>query len=202
MTKFLVIIYFLENFDTSSWYFMASSLRRKHFICSTISGIVINESCLILKPIFEYNKFSMAYLRRIFFLGLLITTAQFSNAQSKVNFITKGNLRTVFDVAKAQNKKVFLEVYAPDCHLCSALEPAFTNSTVAKYYNENFISYKMDMYNMETQAFLKKQKVTMSATPTLLFYNSDVKIIYQVTLTEQRLTADALLEEAKKALSK
>ena len=144
----------------------------------------------------------MASFKRILFLFVftLCFTAIF--AQAKVNFITEGNLRTVFDLAKAQHKKVFLEVYSPDCHICQALEPSFSNAEVAKYFNANFISYRLDANKMETLAFLQKQKVYIQSTPTLLFYNADVKIIYQSTLTEQNISAETLLSEAKKAMVK
>jgi thiol:disulfide interchange protein len=54
-----------------------------------------------------------------------ILLSNLSHAQQKVNFLTQGNLRTVFELAKAQNKKVFLEVYAHDCHVCQTFEPVF-----------------------------------------------------------------------------
>lgn len=132
----------------------------------------------------------------------LVMIAGICSAQAKVNFITQGNLRTAFELAKSQHKKVFLEVYSPDCHICQALEPAFSNSEVAKLYNLHFISYRLDANNIETHAFLQKQKIYITTTPTLLFYDEDVKIIYQVTLSEKQTSADVLLEEAKKAIKK
>ena len=133
------------------------------------------------------------------FVVLLCTK---SIAQQKINFITNGNLRTVFNLAKAQNKKVFLEVYSPDCHICQEFEPTFTNAKVAKYYNDHFISYRLDLNFVETHAFLQKQKVTILTTPTFLFYNADVKLLYQVTMTEEQNSADAMLKQAAKALTK
>ena len=142
----------------------------------------------------------MQQLKATSLFVLMILASIIANAQSGVTFLANGNLRAVFENAKAEKKLVFLEVYAPDCSHCLQLEAAFKDAKVAKFYNEHFTSYKMDMYKVETQAFLQKQKVYVSTTPTLLFYNADVKIIYQVTLTESRLTAAALLEEAKKVV--
>ena len=48
-------------------------------------------------------------------------------------------------MAKAQNKPVFLEVYAPTCHVCSAFKPTFENPQVGAVYNRNFVSYKLDI---------------------------------------------------------
>ena len=131
----------------------------------------------------------------------LVMIVNTCSAQTKVNFVTQGNLRTVFNLAKSQHKKVFLEVYSPDCHICQALEPSFSNTEVAKYYNGNFISYRLDANNIETQAFLQKQKVYITTTPTILFYDENVKIVYQVTLSENNISAETLLKEAKKAVA-
>ncbi len=123
------------------------------------------------------------------------------NAQ-QVNFITKGNLRTVFDLAKAQNKKVFLEVYSPDCHTCQLFDPVFKDRKVAQYFNAHFISYRLSADVIETHAFLQKQKVSVVSTPTFLFYNADVKLIYEVALTDKQNTAEIVLQQARKALAK
>jgi len=133
----------------------------------------------------------------LFFL-LFVSAAAF--AQNKVNFVTQGNLRTVFDLAKAQHKKVFLEVYAPDCHTCATFEPVFENAEVAKYYNEHFICYKLDMYKLETQAFVQKQQLKIKTTPTFLFYDENVKFIYMAALKDGQNTAAIVIAEAKKAV--
>ena len=44
------------------------------------------------------------------FACLLFFVMACAAGYGQINFITNGNLRTVFDVAKAQHKKVFLEV--------------------------------------------------------------------------------------------
>jgi thioredoxin-related protein len=137
------------------------------------------------------------YLCLLFFVieGTVCRTQQ-------VNFITNGNLRTVFNLAKAQNKKVFLEVYSPDCHTCQLFEIVFRDQKVAQYFNDHFISYKLDVNFIETHAFLQKQKVTVVSTPTFLFYNADVKLIYEVALTEKQNIPKIVLNEAEKALAK
>jgi thioredoxin-related protein len=144
----------------------------------------------------------MNKLKKSLFIFLFTVAYTLCYAQSKVNFITQGNLRTAFNLAKAQHKKVFLEVYSSDCHICQALEPAFSNIEVAKYYNLHFVSYRLNANKIETHAFLQKQKINISSTPTLLFYDAEVKILYQVTLSEQNASAETLLNEAKKALTK
>jgi thioredoxin-related protein len=133
-----------------------------------------------------------------FVVAILICAA----CHAQVNFVTKGNLRTPFDLAKAQNKKVFLEVYSPDCHTCQLFEPVFKDPKVAKYYNDHFISYRLDANSVETYAFLQKQKLTITSTPTFLFYSADVKIIHKVALTDKQNTAEIVIQAAKKAVGK
>ena len=120
----------------------------------------------------------------------------------QVNFITQGNLRTAFDLAKAQNKKVFLEVFASDCHTCMLFEPIFKDPKVAKYYNDHFISYRLEATAAETLAFLQKQKVNVVSTPTFLFYGTDVKLIYMAALTDKQNTGAIVMQHAATALKK
>lgn len=138
-------------------------------------------------------------LKKILCIIFLCSGFIFCHAQ-QVNFLSQGNLRTAFDLAKAQHKKVFLEVYSPDCHVCQLYEPIFKDAKVAKYYNDNFICYRLSAENTETYAFLQKQKITVTGTPTFLFYTNDVKIIHQVLLTDKQNSADIVLAEAKKAV--
>ena len=143
---------------------------------------------------------NMSRYKKYYFLLFFVIAC--SACYGQINFITNGNLRTVFDLAKAQHKKVFLEVYASDCHTCMAFEPTFKNAEVSKYYNDHFISYRLEANKMETLAFVQKQKLNIVSTPTFLFYNADVKIIYQVALKDDQNTAQMLIQEATKAVAK
>jgi thiol:disulfide interchange protein len=131
-------------------------------------------------------------------IGFVIATTVCQGQQ--VNFVTQGNLRTVFEMAKAQNKKVFLEVFASDCHTCMLFEPIFKDPKVAKYYNDHFISYRLEANAMETKAFLQKQKVNVVSTPTFLFYGTDVKLIYMAALTDKQNTAAIVMQHAAQSL--
>ncbi|CAN5268096.1 hypothetical protein BH11BAC6_BH11BAC6_08510 [soil metagenome] len=142
----------------------------------------------------------MNYLKRYTALVFALMFCTTVLAQQKVDFIIKGNLRTVFELAKAQHKKVFLEIFANDCHTCMSFEPVFANAEVAKYYNEHFICYKLDSYSMETQAFVQKQKLNIVSTPTFLFYDENVKLIYMSALKDGQNVPSIVIDEAKKAL--
>jgi len=143
----------------------------------------------------------MKHLNKYVLLLFFVAASAICNAQH-VNFITNGNLRTVFDLAKAQHKKIFLELYDKDCHTCNLFEPIFKDKKVAQYFNDHFVSYKLPITAIETNAFLAKQKTGPLSTPTFLFYTEDVKLIYKVSLTDKQNTAEIVLQQAKKAVSK
>ncbi len=139
-------------------------------------------------------------MKNIFF-ALILLSAINSFAQKGTAFIQGGNLRTVFDLAKAQNKPVFLEVYAPTCHVCNAFKPTFELPQVGNFYNQNFISYKLDITTPEGSAFLNKQGLYIPSTPTMLFFDKDVKLLHIGILGEENNSAQILINAGTKALN-
>jgi len=135
----------------------------------------------------------------ITFLCLSFTSTVYS--QKGTAFLQTGNLRTVFDFAKAQNKNVLLEVYAPTCHVCNAFKPTFELTQVGNYFNKNFISYKLDITTPEGAAFLNKQGIYILSTPTLLFFDKDVKLMHISILGENTNSAQTLIDAGTKALN-
>lgn len=152
----------------------------------------------ILEFTHEINKNNM---KKYLFTLLYLTLVSTSYSQKGTNFLQTGNLKTVFDYAKAQNKPVFLEVYAPTCHVCNAFKPTFDLAQVGSYYNQNFISYKLDITTPEGAGFLNKQGLYILSTPTLLFFDKEVKLIHISILGENYNTAQTLIEAGTKALN-
>jgi thiol-disulfide isomerase/thioredoxin len=140
-------------------------------------------------------------MKKYLFTLLCLTIVSTSFSQKGTAFLQTGNLRTVFDFAKAQNKPVFLEVYAPTCHVCNAFKPTFELAQVGNYYNQNFISYKLDITTPEGAAFLNKQGLYILSTPTLLFFDKDVKLIHISILGENNNSAQTLIDAGTKALN-
>ena len=140
-------------------------------------------------------------MTKYLFTLLILTIAIASFSQKGTAFLQSGNLRTVFDLAKEQNKPVFLEVYAPTCHVCNAFKPTFELAQVGNYYNQNFISHKLDITTPEGAAFLNKQGLYILSTPTLLFFDKDVKLIHISILGENNNSAQTLVDAATKALN-
>ncbi|MDH4461177.1 MAG: DUF255 domain-containing protein [Flectobacillus sp.] len=140
-------------------------------------------------------------MKKIVLSFLLFASVSVAMAQRGVGFLTGGNLRTVFDMAKAQNKAVFLECYAPTCHVCEAFVPTFNNPQVGDFYNRQFISYKLDMTSREASAFLQKQKITIPSTPTLLFFDNKVSLMHIAIMSENLNTPAVVIDAASKALN-
>ncbi len=140
-------------------------------------------------------------MRKYLITILCLLIIQISFAQKGTAFLQTGNLKTVFDLAKAQNKPVFLEVYAPSCHVCIAFKPTFELPQVGNYYNQNFISYKLDITTPEGAAFLNKQGLYILSTPTLLFFDKDVKLMHVNILGENNNSANVLIDAGTKALN-
>ena len=140
-------------------------------------------------------------MKKHIFTILCLISINVAFAQKGTAFLQSGNLRTVFDLAKAQNKPVFLEVYAPTCHVCSAFTPTFNLPQVGNYFNQNFISYKLDITTPEGTAFLNKQGLYILSTPTLLFFDKDVKLLHINILGENNNSGSALIEAGTKALN-
>ena len=140
-------------------------------------------------------------MKNYFITILCIIIVNISFGQKGTAFLQTGNLRTVFDLAKAQNKPVFIEVYAPSCHVCSAFAPTFNLPQVGNYYNQNFISYKLDITTPEGAAFLNKQGLYILSTPTLLFFDKEVKLIHVSILGENNNSGQVLIDAGTKALN-
>lgn len=137
-------------------------------------------------------------MKKILPFIFLLIIALTSHSQG-INFVTGGNLRTVFDLAKAQNKSVFLEAYAPTCHVCAAFKPTFEKKDVGDYYNKTFISYQLDLTSPEAAAFLNKQKIWIPSTPTLLYFDKDVKLMHFAIMGENTNSSQVLIQAGQKA---
>ncbi len=87
-----------------------------------------------------------------------------------INFYN-GNLAGAKEKAKQENKIIFIDAYTTWCGPCKWLSKnIFTQKEVGDFFNDNFISFRMDMEKGEGIDFRKKYNVR--AFPTLLFIDS------------------------------
>lgn len=91
---------------------------------------------------------------------------------------SKENWKQLVQQAKTTNKIMFVDFYATWCGPCKQLEKeVFTNAEVGNYFNEHFISKRIDAESEELE--LVKQ-MNIEAYPTLVFFDVNGEILYKV----------------------
>ena len=108
---------------------------------------------------------------------LLVCFAFNVKADNQVNFI-KGTWADAVTQSKQTGKPIFLDCYTTWCGPCKRMDKeAFVNKAVAKFYNNKFISIKVDMETEEGK--LLKEKYNVQAYPTLLYIDGDEQLLHR-----------------------
>ncbi|MFN4146084.1 MAG: thioredoxin family protein [Runella sp.] len=94
-----------------------------------------------------------------------------------INFITD-NIRQAFAQARAQRKPVFIEVYSKSCHHCAAMEPILKDKSVGDFYNQNFISYKLEVSTADVQNFLTPKRLYAPSLPLFLYFDPNENLLH------------------------
>lgn len=106
----------------------------------------------------------------------------------------EGDWKNALQQAETKDKLLFVDAFATWCGPCKYMDKnVFTNETVASYYNENFISYKMDVDKEKELA--ERYKVT--SMPTYLFVSEDGTLVYRKT---GAMDAEEFIKVGKNAL--
>lgn len=116
----------------------------------------------------------------------LKTAIEFSNS----------NWDDIVKKAKAENKVIFLDIYATWCGPCKQLKKnTFTDKEVGSFFNANFINATFDAEKGEGKKLAERYLIT--AYPTMLFINPDGTIREAVVGYR---SANQLMREAKGVL--
>ncbi|HYQ57003.1 MAG TPA: thioredoxin domain-containing protein [Draconibacterium sp.] len=104
-----------------------------------------------------------------------------------------GTFEETLAKAKTENKMVFMDCYTTWCGPCKVLsKEVFPLKEVGDYFNQHFVSIKIDMEKGEGIELAKKYAV--AAFPTLLFMDAEGKVIHtQVGSTD----GPGLIDQAK-----
>lgn len=90
-----------------------------------------------------------------------------------------GSWKEALAKAKAEKKLVFLDAYAAWCGPCKMMQArTFPDKRVGDFFNQKFISVKMDMEKGEGPALVNKYP--LDAYPTLFFMDSQGKVVKKV----------------------
>lgn len=128
------------------------------------------------------------------FIILFLIVMKLSTHATGIEFSTDA-WADVLKQAKAKQKIIFLDVYATWCGPCRHLEKnVFTQPALAEFYNEHFISKRIDA-EREELAFI--ETLDIQAYPTLIFLDANGNVINRA---EGAPDAEELLEKAKQVL--
>ena len=90
----------------------------------------------------------------------------------------EGNWDAAIELAKAENKLIFLDVFATWCGPCKKMKAkTFTDKDVGEFFNSNFINVSMDGDTKEGSRIADQFKV--QGYPSLIFVNGDGKVVNQ-----------------------
>jgi thioredoxin-related protein len=109
---------------------------------------------------------------------LLTLLLPFLSVAQGIDFLQVNSLQEARAAAIKQNKLLFMEIYAPDCHICNSFKGVFTQAAVGAVYNKNFVNYQLDIRNPANEMALKQAGIILNATPTFVFFEpKSMKIV-------------------------
>lgn len=125
---------------------------------------------------------------------ILFALPLWSHSQKHGIDFFEGTLKEAFAKARAEKKGVFFDAYAVWCGPCKNMElNVFTDSELGDYFNEHFVSIRVDMEKGEGPDLAKKFP-SIDGYPSMLFLDSEGHVIK--TLLGSR-HIDELLAEGK-----
>jgi thiol:disulfide interchange protein len=125
--------------------------------------------------------------------GIFIACTSWKQSNKGIQFF-KGPWKEAVAKAKAENKYIFLDAYASWCGPCKTMdEQVYTNAKVGSYFNNRFISIKIDMEKGEGPE-LGKRLPSIDGYLSLLFFGPDGHLAK--TILGSR-SVNELLAEAK-----
>ena len=105
---------------------------------------------------------------------VLVLMVSITNASDGIRFF-QGTWEEALLEASTSNKPIFVDFYAEWCGPCKRMSrDIFTDLEVGKYFNENFVSLKIDAENEEQKLV---ERVDITAYPTLIFFNPSGEIL-------------------------
>lgn len=127
---------------------------------------------------------------KLTFLAFVVLISTYSFGQ--ITF-EHGTLKEALAKAKLAKKPLFVDVHAVWCGPCKQMAAtAFVDPEVTKYYNEHFVSLKLDGEKNDGPGVMQEYGIT--AYPTLLYFNANGELAGKVVGAMQ---AKQLLSKAK-----
>ena len=151
---------------------------------------------LFIKRIYKFNPNIMKKSMWILQIILINITLVYNVKAQGVQF-NHGTWEEVKTEAKAQNKLIFIDFGTVWCAPCRyMLQNIFPLKEAGDFYNKNFICVTVDAEKGE--GIMLAHKYGVSGFPTLIFANSEEKVIYRV---DSALSVAELIAQGKIALT-
>lgn len=120
-------------------------------------------------------------------LGLAVGAAQAQDASVAAEGIEWYSFEEAIALAKKQNKKVVVDIYAPWCSWCRKLQrEVYADKEIQEYVAENFIMTRLDGENKDDTVRFKEYSLSpselalgfgMQGYPTTVFLDADTDYI-------------------------
>jgi thiol-disulfide isomerase/thioredoxin len=89
-----------------------------------------------------------------------------------------GAVEETFKTARQAKKAVFVEIFSPECHVCQSFMPTLEDKRVGKFYNDRFVSTRLDVNQPAVRAFLNRRKLYVPSLPLFLYFDGQGNLIH------------------------
>lgn len=99
------------------------------------------------------------------------------------------SLKEAFDLAKKQDKLVFIDYYNSECSVCKKVMPLLDDAEIGEFYNKNFVSYKINTRDESARAdvdFLVDKGLHIDGVPKFIFFDKDQKFIHYSGISAEK----------------
>ncbi len=119
-------------------------------------------------------------MKKILILLLLTHLAMGQKTASKSGGIQFKStpIAGLFQEARRTGKPVFIEIFSPTCHVCQSFVPTLADSRVGRFYNDKFLSTKLDIALPSTQQFLTSQRLFVPSLPLFLYFDPQQNMVH------------------------
>lgn len=123
----------------------------------------------------EHYPRMLTHMKRIKILLLVLCYSCSVYAQGIRGVDFREDYSSAVELAKAEDKMLFVYFYIPECEPCDQLAIHFDNRSIGRFYNDNFISFALDA-NDEGKKLADSYGV--NSFPTILYMTPKGKVKY------------------------
>lgn len=114
-------------------------------------------------------------MKKILLFVLLVHGAM---AQKNGIAFQSAPVEKLFQDARRSGKPVFVEIYSPTCHVCQSFMPTLADARVGRFYNEKFVSTKLDIALPSTRQFLERNRLFVPSLPLFLYFDPQQNLLH------------------------